>query len=255
MCIYVGVLVHRWKWCCLVRCHRTSPRSLSYQHLWAHSPALCRAPAWRHPTGFAGVPFATVLGLVVGWLAVVEVVDAGVVECVGHTSVRRRGCDCWPRCGSSCWPSSVSMACSTSMFEGVSVSGGRGIGHGAGRSCCRWRVLHGCSRLWAWLLAEDWVDSLAVAGVDGVFHKRVRCRGCGCWPRCGWSRVLSAPLALALPVRLRRNISRHSVGAWCVVVGSVRVCGRLVVVAGVDGAGYECVRGCGRACCPRFGSW
>ena len=43
---------------------------------------------WRHPTGFAGVSYATVSGLVVGWLAVVEVVDAGVVECVGHKSVR-----------------------------------------------------------------------------------------------------------------------------------------------------------------------
>src|SRR5699024_12545965 len=38
---------------------------------------------WRHPTGFAGVFHATVSGLVVGWLAVVEVVDAGGVECVG----------------------------------------------------------------------------------------------------------------------------------------------------------------------------
>ena len=33
---------------------------------------------WRHPTGFAGVSYATVLGLVVGWLVVVEVVDLGV---------------------------------------------------------------------------------------------------------------------------------------------------------------------------------
>ena len=30
--------------------------------------------------------------------------------------------------------------------------------------------------------------------------------------------------------------------------------GRLVAVAGVDGAGFLGVRGCGRACCPRFGS-
>ena len=28
---------------------------------------LLAPPAWRHPTGFAGVSFATVSGLVVGW--------------------------------------------------------------------------------------------------------------------------------------------------------------------------------------------
>lgn len=68
------------------------------------------------------------------------------------------------------------------------------------------------------------------------------------------SRDLSAPLALALPVRLRRSVLRHCIGAWCVVVGSWSTGGRLVAVVGVDGAGYERVRGCGRACCPRFGS-
>ena len=44
MRIYAGVMVHRCKWCCLVMCWRTSPRLVSCQHLWAHSPALCRAP-------------------------------------------------------------------------------------------------------------------------------------------------------------------------------------------------------------------
>ena len=128
MCIYVGVLVHRWKWCCLVRCQRTSP-GRCHINIFGRTPPPCAAPpAWRHPTGFAGVSYATVSGLVVGWLVVVEVVDMGVVECVGHTSVRRRGCDCWPRCGSSCWPSSVLMAWASLVFEVVGVVAGRGLG-------------------------------------------------------------------------------------------------------------------------------
>ena len=193
MCIYVGVLVHRWKWCCLVRWRHESPRSMSCQHLWVHSPALCRAPclaspfrlrrsvfrhclgagcgvvgrgrgygrgggrvcgshecstswvwllaevwvvvlavvgvdgvgfvgvrgcgrgcwsrvglsrvlsappAWRHPTGFAGVSFATVSGLVVGWSSRCLLMVVVVVDGVGHTGVRGCGRSCWPRCGS-----------------------------------------------------------------------------------------------------------------------------------------------------------
>ena len=41
----------------------------------------------------------------------------------------------------------------------------------------------------------------------------------------------------------------------CVVVGVLPTRGRLVVVAGVDGAGCVRVRGCGRVCWPRCGWW
>src|SRR5699024_8307176 len=136
----------------------------------------------------------------------------------------------WPRIGSLYWPV-------------------------RGRFWCRWGWLFVCSMMWARLLAADWVVVLAVVVVDGVFHKSVRRCGCSCWPRCGWSRVLLAPLALALPVRLRRNVLRHCFGAWCVVDGVLPTRGRLVAVAGVDGAGYECVQGCGRGCWPSCGSW
>ena len=77
-----------------------------------------------------------------GWLVVVEGMGVGVVECVGHTSVRRRGCDCWPRCGSSCWPSSVLMAWASLVFEVVGVPAGRGLG---GRVSCP-RPLPGVTR-------------------------------------------------------------------------------------------------------------
>src|SRR5699024_8434510 len=127
----------------------------------------------------------------------------------------------WPRVGSLYWPV-------------------------RGRCRCRWGWLFVCSMMWARLLAENWVDSLAVVVVDGVFHKSVRRCGCSCWPRCGWPRVLSAPLALALPVRLRRSVLGHRVGAWCVVVGALLTRGRLVAVVGVDGAGCVGVRACSR---------
>src|SRR5699024_9357062 len=136
----------------------------------------------------------------------------------------------WPRVGSLYWPV-------------------------RGRCRCRWGWLFVCSMMWARLLAADWVVVLAVVVVDGVFHKSVRRCGCSCWPRCGWPRVLSAPLALALPVRLRRNVLRHCFGAWCVVDGVLPTRGRLVAVAGVDGGGDECVQGCGRGCWPSCGSW
>src|SRR5699024_2206498 len=124
-----------------------------------------------------------------------------------------------------------------------------------GRFWCRWVWLFVCSTLWARLLAADWVVVLAVVVVDGVFHKSVRRCGCSCWPRCGWPRGLSAPLALALPVRLRRSVLRHSVGAWCVVVGALPTRGRRVAVVGVDGAGYVRVRCRGLSCWLRCGAW
>ena len=105
-------------------------------NIFGYIPPPCAAPpARRHPSGFAGVSYATVSGLVVGWLVVVEGMDVGVVECVGHTSVRRRGCDCWPRCGSSCWPSSVLMAWASLVFDAVCIPAGRELGRGRGRCC------------------------------------------------------------------------------------------------------------------------
>lgn len=60
-----------------------NPPGWCHVNIFGYIPPPCAAPpARRYPTGFAGVSFAAVLGLVVGWLVVVEVVDAGVVECV-----------------------------------------------------------------------------------------------------------------------------------------------------------------------------
>ena len=84
---------------------------------------------------------------------------------------------------------------------------------------------------------------------------------------------------LALPHRLRRSVLRHCFGAGCGVVAALIAggCCRcrwrvlhgcsmswagllaedwvvLVAVFGVDGAGFSCVRGCGRVCWPRIGS-
>ena len=58
------------------------------------------------------------------WLVVVEVVDLGVVKCVGHKSVRFGGRNCWPRSRSSCWPSSVSMGLTIRVFDVVVVVAG-----------------------------------------------------------------------------------------------------------------------------------
>ena len=147
-----------------------NPPGWCHVNIFGRTPPPCAAPpARRHPSGFAGVSYATVSGLVVGWLVVVEVVDLGVVECVGHTSVRRRGYDCWPRCGSSWWPSSVLMACASLVFDVVGVVAGRGVGRPGGRGRCRWRVLRWRLTLCAYLLAENWV-------VEGVVAVRCRCR-------------------------------------------------------------------------------
>ena len=130
----------------------------------------CSRPlAWRHPSGFAGVSFATVLGLVVGLLACCLLVVVVGVDGVCHTGVRGCGCvrwslfgsprrllmavvgvdglgsSCirgcgyvrWPRIGSLCWPSLWSMVCSTRVFDGVGVVAGRGVGCGEGRACGR----------------------------------------------------------------------------------------------------------------------
>lgn len=99
-----------------------------------------------------------------GWW-VVEVVDLGVVDGVGHKSVRCCGRDCWPR-----------------VVVVVLLA--------RGRLRCRRCVPQECSRLWACLLVEDWVVLLAVVVVDGVCFVGVRGCGRGCWPRGGLSRRL-----------------------------------------------------------------
>ena len=68
------------------------------------------------------------LGLVVGWLVVVEVVGVVGVDDVFHMRVRLGGRDCWPRVGLLCWPSSVSMELAFRVFEVVGVVAGRGLG-------------------------------------------------------------------------------------------------------------------------------
>ena len=105
-----------------------------------------------------------------------------------------------------CCPLPLSMGLAFRVFDVVVMFDGRGVGRCAGRRCGRWCVPQECSMLWVcpvvvvWVvvrvalvvapldfkrvrqcstmctcsLAEVWVDSLAVAGVDGVFHKRVR---------------------------------------------------------------------------------
>ena len=100
-----------------------------------HCRAIAAPPAWRYPSGFAGVSFATVLGLVVWWSSRCLPVDDFGVDGVGHTGVRGCGRGCWPRCGSWWWP----------------VRG-------------RWSWLFVCSTLWSWLLAEDCVVVRVVAG-------------------------------------------------------------------------------------------
>ena len=91
---------------------------------WAMCRVVAAPPARRHPTGFAGVSFATVLGLVVG------------------LSSRGRNVACW-------WSSSVSMVCSTRVFDVVDMVADRGVGCPGGRRWCRWRRLRWCSMSWA----------------------------------------------------------------------------------------------------------
>src|SRR5699024_6759012 len=163
---------------------------------------------WRHPTGFAGVFHATVLGLVVGWLAVVEVVDAGVVECVGM-GVGSGWCPVpWAMCRVVVAPPARRYP---TGFAGVSYATNMGLVVRRSARCllvvvvvvdgvgfvgvrCRGR---GC---WSRCGSSSCLP-VAVVGVDCVFHKSVRCRGRGCWPWCGlscWPWPLS--MGLAFPV-------------------------------------------------------
>ena len=95
-----------------------------------------RPLARRHPSGFAGVSYATVLGLVVGLSSCCLLVAVAGVDGVGHKSVRGCGCGCWPRVGSSGWSSSVSMELVSLVFDVMGVVAGRGVGRLAGRRRC-----------------------------------------------------------------------------------------------------------------------
>src|SRR5699024_9172803 len=99
-------------------------------NIFGYIPPPCAAPpAWRYPSGFAGVSFATVSGLVVGLS-----VGGRCVVCV--------------------CPLSLSMVCSTRVFDSVGVAAGRGRGRRVGRCRCCLRGLRCCSTLWVCLLAE-----------------------------------------------------------------------------------------------------
>lgn len=115
---------------------------------------------WRYPSGFAGVSFATVLGLGVWWSVCCLLVD-------------------------DLWPLRVSMVWAMCVFEGVGVPAGRGLGRGAGRGWGRWCGTSVCSSMFEgvggcvgcrlgrlggrWLTTFEcsrvWVGVLAVVGV------------------------------------------------------------------------------------------
>ena len=162
-------------------------------NIFGRTPPPRAAPlARRHPSGFAGVSFATVLGLVVGWLVVVEGMGVVGVDDVYHMRVRLGGRDWWPRSRSSCWPSSLLVVWASLVFDVVGGLAGRGLGC---RVSCS-RPLPGVtlpaspecpspqSRGWLWGCRVGCL-LVAVVVVDGVFHKRVRRCGRGCWPRIG----------------------------------------------------------------------
>src|SRR5699024_5545492 len=97
-------------------------------------PPCAPPPPWRYPSGFAGVSFATALGLVVGWLVCCLRVVVVVVDVVGHTGVRGCGRGCWPWCVLSRWPWPVLVVWASLVFDVVGVVAGRGLGRGEG--CC-----------------------------------------------------------------------------------------------------------------------
>lgn len=99
------------------------------------------------------------LGLVVGWLVVVEGMGVVGVDGVYHMRVRLGGRDCWPRTGLSWWPWPVSMAWASLVFEVVGVTVGRGVGCGEGR-CWPFMVSMG--------LAFRMFDSVGVVAGRGL---------------------------------------------------------------------------------------
>lgn len=112
---------------------RTSPGLMSCQHLWAHSPAPCRAlcPGADPPaTPVCPAP------LIRGW------------------SWGGRRVACW-------WPLPLSTVWVIRVFDVVGVVAGRGLGCTGGRCRCRWCVSHACSIRWTCSVAEFWAVMLA----------------------------------------------------------------------------------------------
>lgn len=179
------------------------PRSMSCQHLWVHSPALCRAPCpaspnrlrrsvLRHSLGAGcgvvggwsrsltwgwSMVWVTrvfdVVGVTAGrgsWSSCCLLVDDFGVDGVFHKSVRGCGRACWSRTGSSCWPSSLLMACASLVFEVVGVVAGRGVG-------CR------VACLWPWLVSMGLAFRVfeVVVMFDGRGLGRCAGRRCGRW--------------------------------------------------------------------------
>ena len=118
---------------------------------------------WRYPTGFAGVCFATVTGLVVWWLVRGLLVVA-------------------------LWPWWVSMVRAFRVFERVGVPAGRGVGRVAGRGWCRWCGLCACSSMFEGVgrcvdcrlgrLGGHWLTTFVVfEGVGGGTGRRLGRRG------------------------------------------------------------------------------
>ena len=88
-------------------------------------PPRAAPPARRYPSGFAGVSYAIVSGLVVGWSSRCLLMVVVVVDSVFHKSVRCRGRSCWPWCGLSWWPWPVSVGLAFRVFEVVVMFDGR----------------------------------------------------------------------------------------------------------------------------------
>lgn len=118
---------------------------------------------WRYPTGFAGVCFATVTGLVVWWLVRGLLVDV-------------------------LWPWWVSMGWAFRVFDDVGASAGRGSGRVAGRGWGRWRGLSACSSMFEVVggcvgrrlgrLVACWLTTFVVfEGVGGGTGRRLGRRG------------------------------------------------------------------------------
>src|SRR5699024_3065546 len=212
------VTVHWCKWCCLVRWRHESPRSMSCQHLWAHSPAPCRAPcpgvtlpaspecpspqsrgwlwggwswsrvwAWRWSSVWAWVLAlvgARCRGLCVGLLP---------RPLPGVTPPASPGCptpQTWGwlfdgRLAACWWTPSVSMAWASLVFDVVGVVAGRGVGR---RVACPWpsSVSVVCSTR-----VFDVVGVVAGRGV-GCPGGRGRCWWCGLrWCSTLWAWLLA----------------------------------------------------------------
>ena len=185
---------------------------------------------WRHPSGFAGVCFATVLGLGVWWSVRGSCVAVVGVDGAGYVCVRGCGRGCWPRCGWCCWPWWVSMVRAMCVFEGV---------RGCGRVCWLSSRSTGC------LLVDDFC---VFTGVGVVAGRRLGRRGrlgcllvddlCGAGVGfsgvrgCGWGCWLSSRSSCCLRVVASRvgeaaprwcEASFEAVGRWrdterCVIV-------------------------------------